>query len=241
MWQDADRGRGWRHTEDHRPPAMAEQPHAVSIASCTPVASTATSKRAPSSAPASVTAWAAPSRSLTLSRTATGPALRHAAATAAAGPWCRPRAPQPGRQTPGPGAACRAPRTPAVRPSPLPRFTSSTPMANMSAIRRSPGGPLAVHFIKADPYPPRAGLRILVRQTGDSPGRSICAPVISPATARMAFVTGFGRPGAGPPVSCSSWRPPRSGRSRTRSMRSRELPARQRPDQPGEPGMHSAP
>src|SRR5271157_5028472 len=27
----------------------------------------------------------------------------------------------------------------------------------------------------------RAGLRILFRQTGDSPGRSICAPVISPA------------------------------------------------------------
>jgi hypothetical protein len=40
---------------------MAEQPDAVSIASGTPVASTATSKRAPSSAPASVTTWAAPS------------------------------------------------------------------------------------------------------------------------------------------------------------------------------------
>ena len=34
--RDADRGRGWRHTEDHHPPAMAEQPDAVSIASGTP-------------------------------------------------------------------------------------------------------------------------------------------------------------------------------------------------------------
>ena len=52
---------GWRHTEDHHRPALAEQPDAVSIASGTPVALTATSKRAPSSALASVTAWAAPS------------------------------------------------------------------------------------------------------------------------------------------------------------------------------------
>src|SRR5271165_7529094 len=35
-----------------------------------------------------------------------------------------------------------------------------------------PGGPVPAV---------RAGLRILFRQTGDSPGRSVCAPVISPA------------------------------------------------------------
>ena len=68
----------------------------------------------------------------------------------------------------------------------------------------------------------------------------ICAPGHQCGNRSRGLHDRVGRRAAGPPVSCSSWRPPRSGRSRTQSTRSRELPARQRSDQPGEPGMHSA-
>lgn len=101
------------------------------------------------------------------------------------------------------------------------------------------------------------GLRVLARLGFSDPARSYATsyrqaqvlaseqlPATLPACQRAYQLLrrhGQLAGGAGSPVSCSSWRPPRSGRSRMRSTRSRERPARQRFDRPGGPGMHSAP